>query len=440
MPVCSKDCFREELVLADTQLDGPWPFEREQTSSMDECSRICGVTCMGAAGVDQISVVRRYPLRDEKIRALSTTVQGGGNAANTATAIARLCDPHDEMEEGKIEIGLLTKVGGVHDPFASQIARELEEDAVDVSFLHYASGSHTPSPQTFIINDMETSSRTCIHTPMEEELTTQEIDNISPEVLKSQLIHFDSRQSVAAVHLANKAAEAAVPMSLDIEKYRPGAPLLLSLCDILFTNETFPSLFRKENSFDFNVNFPATCDFGGTSSETIVNMLGILHAGRAKVVVTTLGSNGALLLKRKQNEEWDHLKSRIHLSHMTTLSSTIIRPLMFYGVNYHVETWEFTVSTDTCESDKERKSECTYEVLRCPIWPHDVRPIVDSTGAGDSFIGGFLTGLLHGLCDEELLKLASIVSSQKLRGVGARSSLPSSKAISSILQQCSTDT
>ena len=108
---------------------------------------------------------------------------------------------------------------------------------------------------------------------------------------------------------------------------------------------------------------------------------------------------------------------------------------MFNEVRYDIENWEFTIANSSLKLD-EGEGECIYEALRCPIWPHDARPIVDSTGAGDSFIGGFITGLLHGLCERESLKLASIVASQNLRGAGARTQLPTSKVVAEVLKSC----
>ena len=45
---------------------------------------------MGATGMDYIATVARYPLPDEKVRTTSSCVTGGGNCANTLTALARL--------------------------------------------------------------------------------------------------------------------------------------------------------------------------------------------------------------------------------------------------------------------------------------------------------------------------------------------------------------
>ena len=42
-----------------------------------------------------------------------------------------------------------------------------------------------------------------------------------------------------------------------------------------------------------------------------------------------------------------------------------------------------------------------FLVLRCPAWPLYPGDILDSTGAGDCFIAGFLTGYLHGY-DEQV--------------------------------------
>ena len=97
---------------------------------------------MGACGIDQLAVVQKYPDRDEKIRATSFSTQGGGNAANTATAISRLCGTiHDDSgtsNDVKVRVGVLTKLGGSNDPTAAQLIDELNRDAIDTSFVFRA--------------------------------------------------------------------------------------------------------------------------------------------------------------------------------------------------------------------------------------------------------------------------------------------------------------
>ncbi|KAI0565129.1 Carbohydrate kinase PfkB [Gracilaria domingensis] len=63
-----------------------------------------------------------------------------------------------------------------------------------------------------------------------------------------------------------------------------------------------------------------------------------------------------------------------------------------------------------------------YEILECPAWPVD--NIVDTTGAGDAFIGGVAYGIVTGMELERMLSLASYVAAAKLAALGARTALP----------------
>ena len=67
---------------------------------------------------------------------------------------------------------------------------------------------------------------------------------------------------------------------------------------------------------------------------------------------------------------------------------------------------------------------CKFDSYRVEPWPIESREIVDTTGAGDAFIGGCLHALVRGQPIEEMLSVGSYVASRKLRGVGARSTLP----------------
>ncbi|CAF4146821.1 unnamed protein product, partial [Rotaria sp. Silwood1] len=52
--------------------------------------------------------------------------------------------------------------------------------------------------------------------------------------------------------------------------------------------------------------------------------------------------------------------------------------------------------------------------------------IIDTTGSGDAFIGGIIYGLLTKeiWSRDKLLRFASYIAMCKLKGIGARSSLP----------------
>ena len=68
---------------------------------------------------------------------------------------------------------------------------------------------------------------------------------------------------------------------------------------------------------------------------------------------------------------------------------------------------------------------------------HSIFPVetVDTTGAGDTFTGYFLTSMLEGLPAEEGLKLASAASAIAVSRMGAASSIPTRKEVEDFLKE-----
>ncbi len=61
--------------------------------------------------------------------------------------------------------------------------------------------------------------------------------------------------------------------------------------------------------------------------------------------------------------------------------------------------------------------------------PHRQVDVVDPTGAGDSYNGGFLHGIANGLTPFEAAKLATIVASEQARGWGAIKAIPAREQV-----------
>ena len=108
------------------------------------------IVCLGIAGQDMLGYVREYPCPDDKVRTTRSLLAGGGNAANTATAIARLGS----------HASLVTCLG--HDRIGDSLLEELERDGVDTKHVVRRPGS---SPFTYVVVDTTHTTRTCIHTP-----------------------------------------------------------------------------------------------------------------------------------------------------------------------------------------------------------------------------------------------------------------------------------
>ena len=70
------------------------------------------------------------------------------------------------------------------------------------------------------------------------------------------------------------------------------------------------------------------------------------------------------------------------------------------------------------------------EVFTSPARPQG--PVVDTTGAGDAFSGGFLHGLLHGMNHRDAATLGSITAGLKVRGRGALTTMPTRDEVFSV--------
>lgn len=205
---------------------------RASATSSEDSSSSPHVLVMGACGVDYIAAVDGYPPPDAKVRTSQLRIAGGGNAANTAVALARL----------GVNTQLISKIGD--DAISSDIRQGLRHDHVDTN--HLLTEKNSNSPLTYVIVDTSRQTRTCIHTPMKAEISRQEIDNvvshIRSERTSPEWIHFDSRHTEASTILASYASTFKIPISIDVEKQRPHLEKLIPFSDVIFTNQHFPAL------------------------------------------------------------------------------------------------------------------------------------------------------------------------------------------------------
>jgi 2-dehydro-3-deoxygluconokinase len=72
------------------------------------------------------------------------------------------------------------------------------------------------------------------------------------------------------------------------------------------------------------------------------------------------------------------------------------------------------------------------EVFEAP--PHVSGPVVDTTGAGDAFNGGFLHGLLNGMSPRDAATIGSIAAGLKLRGRGALTAMPRGEEVYAVFE------
>ena len=357
-----------------------------QQSSLCEPKARPRVLGLGTAGVDYVAMVESYPNPDDKIRAITAFRNGGGNVANTLTALSRL----------GVDGELVTKIGQdeVGDFVMSELA--LEDRVTTARVLRSPS---TSTAFTFVIVSKLDKTRTCIHTPQREELTAEEASSVTT-VKDFAVVHLDSRHTHAALTLARMANSEGVPVSIDAEKNRPPYfDQLLPLCSIIFTNERFPDLY-----------FP-----NSTSDKKITQLF---ETTRAEIIVTSLGSRGSVLYSRRRPKASQAAPS-ISTQPMSEISARLQQVCSVQGK------LKVTSSQDY---------EGGYDVLVCPAWHLTDDEVVDTTGAGDTFIGGFLAAHVHHLPLEQCLQFGTICAALKIKQPGTRRGMPTAKDVDAFLR------
>ncbi|KAL9239092.1 hypothetical protein vseg_013444 [Gypsophila vaccaria] len=337
----------------------------------------------GSATVDLLAAVASYPKPDDKIRSTSFQVQGGGNAGNALTCAARL----------GLSPRLISKVAD--DAQGRGILKELEDDGVDTSFFIVSPEGN--SPFTYIIVDNETKTRTCIHTPGFPPMVPEELSpsNLDSALNGSKLVYFDVRLHETALVIAEEATRRSIPILIDAEKKREGLDELLTFATYVVCSAKFPQVWTEASSVP----------------RALLTML--LRLPNVKFVIVTLGEDGCVMLERSVSEAPDveemdidevskSLKQRAP-DHSSTPSS-ISSPIMKLRGN-ELDTIVGRLHVGTAEK----------------IPPSE---LVDTTGAGDAFIGAVLYALCTNMPAEKMLSFAAQVAACGCRALGARTGLP----------------
>ncbi|XP_058207540.1 uncharacterized protein LOC131320729 isoform X2 [Rhododendron vialii] len=342
-------------------------------------------TVLGCGGLtmDLLAAVEAYPKPDDKIRSTSLKIQGGGNVGNALTCAARL----------GLNPRLISKIAD--DAQGRGILKELEADGIDTSFLVVSKEGN--SPFTYVIVDNQTKTRTCIHTPGFPPMIP---DDISKSSLFSaldgvRLAYFDARLPATALVFGHEARRRSIPILIDAEKKREGLDDLLHLSDYIVCAAKFPQAWTEASSVP----------------SALLSML--LKLPNVKFVIVTLGGDGCIMLQRivtegDQSEEMD-IDNLLESLNQRKDSNTAI---------------------PTCISSAETKLRANGIGTvpgRLFIGTAEKIPpseLVDTTGAGDAFIGAILYAICAGMQPEKMLPFATQVAAASCRALGARTGLP----------------
>ncbi|KAI4350288.1 hypothetical protein L6164_004757 [Bauhinia variegata] len=337
----------------------------------------------GAVSVDFLATVAAYPKPDDKIRTTNFKVQGGGNAGNALTCVARL----------GLKPRLISKVSD--DAQGRGILDELDSDGVDTSY--FAVSKEGTSPFTYIVIDNQTKTRTCIHTPGHPPMMPEDLPESSflSALNGARIVYFDGRLHETALVIAQKAVQKNIPILIDAERLREGLDDLLKFSDYVVCSAKFPQAWTE----------------APTIPRALVSML--LRLPKIKFVIVTLGKDGCIMLERNVSE--GHPTEEVDVDGL--LESSEMRK-------------NENITTPTCISSsvKKLKAEGIGTVCgRLYVGTAENIPqseLIDTTGAGDAFIGAVLYAICANFPPEKMLPFAASVAAAKCRALGARSGLP----------------
>lgn len=340
------------------------------------------VLSCGAVSVDFLATVASYPNPDDKIRSISSRVQGGGNAGNASTCMARL----------GLNPRLISKVA--NDPQGKGILEELEADGVDSSFIVVSEGGN--SPFTYVMVDEQTKTRTCIHTPGHPPMIPNELteSNLLAALDGAKLVYFDGRLHDTALVVAQEASQRGIPILVDAERKREGLDDLLNLSSYVICSAKFPQAWTGAPSVP----------------SALVSIL--LQLPNIKFVAVTLGEDGCVMLDRSSenitNEEVD----------VDSLLETLKRKR---DINATLPT---CISSDVVKLHAKGIGTVPGRLLLGTSEKIPPSELVDTTGAGDAFIGSVIYALCANMPPEKMLPFAAQVAAIGCRALGARTGLP----------------
>ncbi|WRX08318.1 Carbohydrate kinase PfkB - like 1 [Theobroma cacao] len=239
--------------------------------------------------------------------------------------------------------------------------------------------------------------RTCINTPGYPPMMPEELSQSSllSALDGANLVYLDGRLHETALIVAKEAARKNIPILVDAERKREGLDDLLNFTSYAICSAKFPQAWSEAPSVP----------------SALISML--LRLPNLKFVIVTLGEDGCIMLERTVDggsdaEEKDihslleSLKLRIDDSKTTpTCVSSAVTKLSANGIG--TVTGRLFVGT----AEKIPPSE-----------------LVDTTGAGDAFIGAVVYALCACMPPEKMLPFAAQVAASGCRALGARTGLP----------------
>jgi ketohexokinase len=245
------------------------------------------ILCVGIATLDIVNRVARYPAEDSEVRALSQCRRMGGNAANTAIVLAQL--------------GAQASWVGNLAPSSEPILRTFERFRVDAG--HAVTVAAGVTPTSYITLSEATGSRSIVHYRDLPEYRAQDFRRL--DLGGFDWLHFEGRAPGQLAQMLEHARQTGLPVSLEVEKPRPGIETLFGQAEVLMFSRYYALAQGFDDAPALLRSLPggtlATCTWGERGAWAIDRDGQLQHvaAPRPDRVIDTVGAgdvfNAAML-------------------------------------------------------------------------------------------------------------------------------------------------
>ena len=234
------------------------------------------VICIGAALIDIIAQVERYPEEDDEVFVSNLKILSGGAAANTAYACAKI----------GLFCAFLGKLGS-NDTFGAKIIEDFKEVKVSTTLIKYSKEKETGCAYVALNNEGDR--RIFAYSGAANYLSKDDI--IEQELISTKVIFLSSLKNLepfieaAKIGRKNRIPVILNPGMLIIDQGFENIKQLLENVDILILSQKEYMMLMKIQEHELN-------------SETIAIKMKMLTDLGIKVIIVTRGEIGALLFTR----------------------------------------------------------------------------------------------------------------------------------------------
>jgi len=220
------------------------------------------ILATGIVTLDHTLDVETFPSEDSEVRALASSSQPGGNAANTASILAQFGH----------RAGLAAVVAAGRDGDALLARLAARGVATNACARHPGA-----TPTSHILRSRATGSRTIVHHRDLPELAPEDLRDVA--WAEYDWLHFEGRNPQVLRHLLRRVRDQLFdqPLSLELEKPRPGLEECLEYADVIMLSSAWAATLAD-------------------SPEGALRALGARFPDR--IVTLTGGSAGAWLIHR----------------------------------------------------------------------------------------------------------------------------------------------